>query len=143
MLLRSLLLLLLVIHSVGCVTSLNRDPEFRPYLTQPQTIQRQTLLFELGPYSKRHRGETHHLYDKDSGNDWRRVGWVMPGTPVQIVEINRYLTDGGGPWIGASGLIVDPVTNQRVMFLYCWTLGDSLNRAPWDLSTIPEHRDFR
>lgn len=125
----------------GCEKSVEHDSQFAPYLVGIQTIQRRALLLKLDSHSEIHEEETHHLYDRDpASNTWRTEGWVDPGTPVKILKVNQYHTDTRGPWIGAIGEIQDPVTKRQVRFLYCWSSGSLLKRAPWDPASIPDER---
>ena len=80
---------------------------------------------------------------EEGSNSWRKEGRLSPGTTVKILEVNRYLIDARGLWVGVVCLVQDPETHREVKFLYCWSSGDFLERAPWEDESIPERRDIR
>lgn len=129
---------------IGCVSAV-KNLEFQKLIGSTQTLQREALIYPLSENIAPHfQAGTVGLYDVREGtNSWRTEGRLRPGTPVRILEIKRHLIDARGPWIGAVGLVEDPKTHREVKFLYCWSSGYFLERAPWEDEVTPVRRDYR
>jgi hypothetical protein len=126
---------------VGCtsIRPLSDDPTFRGLVGSDVTTVRPTLLWKLEERRLFQPDFSFDLYDRDSGNSWRKDGWLPAGTTLTILEINRYVTDARGAWIGVLGVAETP--EGPVKFLYTWPSHHfSLERAPWEGSETPESR---
>lgn len=128
----------------GCATAIHKS-DFTKIIGATQTLYREAVIFPLNEDIARHFEKgTVGLYDiKEGDTSWRKEGRLPAGTKVRILEISRYLIDARGSWVGAVGLVEDPKTHREVKFLYCWSLGYSLERAPWEDDATPAHRDIR
>ncbi len=132
----------LLVALVGCthIRSVSDLPVFAGLVGSEVTTVRPTLLWELTEPRLFQPDVVYHLYDRDSGNSWRKSGWLPVGTKLQILEVNRYDTDARGYWIGVVG-IAPLHSGQPVKFLYTWpTHRFSLTRAAWEGAEIPAER---
>ncbi|WP_339075299.1 hypothetical protein [Teredinibacter turnerae] len=132
-------IVLIIVLLSGCasIDSVSDKPYFRGVIGSEFEIQRESLLFERS--ERLYQEEvSHYLYDKDRNNSWREDGWVPVGTKVKILEVNRYSTHEGGPWIGAVG-VVFLSANRQVKFIYHWSdFSRHLKKAPWESDDLPK-----
>jgi hypothetical protein len=117
------------------------DPQFASFIGLSTTLKRDVLFLPAeGEMKKWAPGVDGSIHDKDHNNDWRTHGWIKAGEPIRILEINRYLTDTRGRWIGVIGEVSHPSTGAKIKVKYCWSLGSRIGRAPWEDAEVPEFR---
>jgi hypothetical protein len=104
------------------------------------TLKTDCLLFPSGPTKQRAFGVDYELTPKNSDNEWRKDGWIKAGSSLYIHEIKLVKVDARGEWVAVLGQIYDPRSAQVRSFVYPWTLGGMLRRAPWENNDVPEFR---
>ena len=130
-------LFIVVLSGCASIDSVSDQSYFQGVIGAELELQREGLLFERSERLYQ-EGVTHYLYDKDRNNSWRKEGWVPVGTKVTILEVNRYSTHEGGPWIGAVG-IVFLNNNRSYKFIYHWSdFSQQLKKAPWEPDNMPK-----
>lgn len=129
--------------TAGCVTNLSHNAPYEAYLNQPLPLRTDMRLARGGG-----------IWPGDPGYsvvpwEWKSFGGdkLPAGTPVTITSIIR-CNAFDTVKIEARGRITVPYTREVVRFSYLWGTVSvsngvtmSLNRAPWEDSSIPERRD--
>jgi len=127
---------------VGCnsIKTLSNQSQIRDVVGKDVVTIRPVLLWRLTEPLHFDPSIPYFLYEKDSGNSWRKDGWLPIGTTIKILEVNRYVTNEAGPWVGVVGT-ADLPKEGRVKFVYKWPSSKySLNRAAWENDQTPESR---
>jgi hypothetical protein len=139
---RRLSLFLCIALLVGCnsVRPISSQQPFIGIVGKDVKTVRPVLLWRLSEPWRFESNIAFHLYERDSGNSWRKEGWLPIGTTVTILEVNRYLTNEAGLWVGVVGTVNSP-TEGLVKFIYVWPSHRyALDRAAWEGDETPPNR---
>jgi hypothetical protein len=66
---------------------------------------------------------------------------LQKGQTIHITKIEEVVTDSRGPWIAAQGYWTKH-DGKKINFIYCWSSGNLLNRAPWESKSVKLKRTF-
>jgi hypothetical protein len=105
-----------------------------------EVLKRDCLLFQLTGTAKSVVGAHYQLVDADANNSWRKEGYIKAGTSVKIDSVRQVKTDERGSWIAVLGSIGNAESAEERTFVYNWSFGSQLRRAPWEDSSVPEYR---
>jgi len=105
-----------------------------------QTLKRGALLYKTSSNGRHAFFEKidYHLYDQRNDGDVTKTGWIEKGEKIKILEVNYYHTDTRGKWVGVVGEYENLQKNENKTFIYCWSSGDRLKVAPWEILDSPD-----
>lgn len=131
--------IILIIICVILNSCVSKKKIQHPIVGKEVVIMRESLLYYVGEQVPFFQNYPYHLYGKDSGNSWRKQGWLKKGQRLQIHEVSRYRTDSMGEWIGVTGSLINNDKTHK-NFIYCWSLSGDLLRAPWEPPSVRHRR---
>jgi len=135
----SLLIGTIIIHFF---TSCNKSEDFpnHPLVGTTQIIKTKCIPFEFDKASKKTYGVDYNLVEKRPNNDWRESGWIPVGSEIKITKVSKR-RDLRGEFIAVFGIAPLPDGKPGELdFVYYWSTGELLKRAPWEDSSVPEKR---
>ena len=111
-----------------------------PLVGTKQTIKTDCIPFEFDKSSKKKYEVDYNLVEKRPSNDWRETGWIRVGSEIEITKVAK-LSDQRGTFIAVFGIAPLPDGKPgKLTFVYYWSTGLLLKRAPWEDSSVKEKR---
>lgn len=111
-----------------------------PLVGTKQTLKIDCLAFEFNKESKKIYEVDYNLIEKGPNNDWQETGWIRAGGEIEITKVAK-LSDQRGTFIAVFGTAPLPDGKPgKLKFVYYWSTGLLLNRAPWEDSSVKEKR---
>ena len=136
--LKVIAIFLLSLLLTSCIATLSSKPEYADLINSEVRTKRKSILSKVSR-KEIWSSATHKLISPAPDHvPGKEVVWLEPGTPLRITKVNRYYTHTGGAWIGATGLVKDPVSGKSVKFLYDWSSFAGREPAPWEDESVSD-----
>jgi len=135
----NILFFLIISHLLACCNN-SKIITDHPLVGTKQTLKIDCLAFEFNKASKKIYGVDYNLIEKGPNNDWRETGWIQAGGEIEITKVAK-LSDQRGKFIAVFGTAPLPDGKPgKLTFIYYWSTGLLLNRAPWEDSSVKVKR---